>query len=300
MSLLVVGSVALDSIKTPSGERRNVLGGSATYLSLAASYFSPVNLVSVVGSDFPDSHLEFLRERNIDLKGLIIKEDSKTFRWQGYYEGALNEAHTIKTEVNVLADFKPEIPQEYQDPDYLFLANINPDIQSEVLRQLKKAKFTVCDTMNYWITQKPESIKKVLTKVDAFMLNETELRQFSGEFNLLKAAKKVMGFGPSIVVVKRGDSGATMFMGNSIFSLPAYPLETIIDPTGAGDSFGGGFIGYICRQDSTEERILRKAMVYGSAIASFDVGGFGTERLKDLKFEEVEKRYQEFKKLTDF
>jgi len=300
VSLLVVGSVALDSIKTPSGERRNVLGGSATYLSLAASYFSPVNLVSVVGSDFPDSHLEFLRERNIDLKGLIIKEDSKTFRWQGYYEGALNEAHTIKTEVNVLADFKPEIPQEYQDPDYLFLANINPDIQSEVLRQLKKAKFTVCDTMNYWITQKPESIKKVLTKVDAFMLNETELRQFSGEFNLLKAAKKVMGFGPSVVVVKRGDSGATMFMGNSIFSLPAYPLETIIDPTGAGDSFGGGFIGYICRQDSTEERILRKAMVYGSAIASFDVGGFGTERLKDLKFEEVEKRYQEFKKLTDF
>ena len=295
-----MGSVALDSIESPSGKRENILGGSATYLSLAASYFSPVNLVSVVGSDFPDSHLEFLRERNIDLKGLIIKEDSKTFRWQGYYEGALNEAHTIKTEVNVLADFKPEIPQEYQDPDYLFLANINPDIQSEVLRQLKKAKFTVCDTMNYWITQKPESIKKVLTKVDAFMLNETELRQFSGEFNLLKAAKKVMGFGPGVVVVKRGDSGATMFMGNSIFPLPAYPLETIIDPTGAGDSFGGGFIGYICRQDSTEERILRKAMVYGSAIASFDVGGFGTERLKDLKFEEVEKRYQEFKKLTDF
>ena len=300
MSLLVVGSVALDSIKTPSGKRENILGGSATYLSLAASYFSPVNLVSVVGSDFPDSHLEFLRERNIDLKGLIIKEDSKTFRWQGYYEGALNEAHTIKTEVNVLADFKPEIPQEYQDPDYLFLANINPDIQSEVLRQLKKAKFTVCDTMNYWITQKPESIKKVLTKVDAFMLNETELRQFSCESNLLKAARKVMGFGPSIVVVKRGDSGAMMFTGNSVFSLPAYPLKTIIDPTGAGDSFGGGFIGYICRQDSTEERILRKAMVYGSAIASFDVGGFGTERLKDLKFEEVEKRYQEFKKLTDF
>lgn len=296
----MVGSVALDSIETPSGKRENILGGSATYLSLAAGYFSPVNLVSVVGSDFPGSHLELLKERNIDLKGLIIKEKGKTFRWQGYYEDDFNEAHTVSTELNVFENFKPEIPQEYRDCDYLFLANIDPDLQREVLHQVKKAKFIVCDTMNYWITQKPESLKKVLAEVDAFMINESELRQFSGESNLLKAVKKVMGLGSDIVVVKRGDSGAAMFTGNSIFSLSAYPLEIIVDPTGAGDSFGGGFIGYVCRQDRIEEKVLRKAMVYGSAIASFNVGGFGTERLKDLKFEEIEKRYQEFKELTGF
>ncbi len=295
-----MGSVALDSIKTPSGERRNVPGGSATYLSLAASYFSPVNLISIVGSDFPDSYLGLFRKKNIDLKGLTMSKKKKTFRWQGYYEGDLNEAHTLKTEVNALASFKPEIPQEYRNSDYLFLANIDPEIQMEVLRQVKKTKFVICDTMNYWIEKKIESLKKVLAGVDALIVNERELKQFSGKSNLLQAAKKVMGFGPGIVVVKRGDSGAMMFTSESLFSLPAYPLERVVDPTGAGDSFGGGFIGYICQQDSIEEKILRKAMVYASAIAAFNVEDFGTERLKNLKFEEIEKRYQEFKGLTNF
>lgn len=299
MSLSVVGSVALDSIKTPFGERENILGGSATYLSLAASYFSPVNLVSVVGLDFPDSYLEFFRKKNIDLGGLTINEKSRTFRWQGYYQDDLNEAHTVKTELNVFENFKPEIPKEYRNSDYLFLANIDPDIQSDVLHQVK-AKFVVCDTISYWIDKKAESLKKVLTKVDAFVINESELRQFSNASSLLKGARKVIELGPWLVVVKRGDSGATMFMDNSIFSLPAYPLETVLDPTGAGDSFGGGFIGYICQQDSTEEKILRKAMVYGSAIASFSVGAFGTEGLKDLEFEEIEKRYHAFERLTNF
>lgn len=299
MSLSVVGSVALDSIKTPFGERKNVLGGSATYLSLAASYFSPVNLVSIVGLDFPGSYLEFFRKRNIDLGGLTISEKSRTFRWQGYYEDDLNEAHTIRTELNVFENFKPKIPKEYRNSDYLFLANIDPDIQSDVLHQVK-AKFVICDTINYWIDKKAESLKKVLAKVDAFIINESELRQFSGESNLLKGARKVIELGPWLVVVKRGDSGATMFMDNSIFSLPAYPLETVLDPTGAGDSFGGGFIGYICQQNNTEERALRKAMVYGSAIASFSVGAFGTEGLKDLEFEEIEKRYHAFERLTEF
>ena len=295
-----MGSVALDSIKTPLGERKNVLGGSATYLSLAAGYFAPVNLVSIVGSDFPGSYLELFRRRNIDLNGLTISKKNKTFKWQGYYEGALNEAHTIKTEVNVLAEFKPEIPQEYRDCDYLFLANIDPEIQMEVLRQAKKTKFVVCDTMNYWIDKKIESFKKVLVRVDALIVNESELKQFSGESNLLQGAKKVMEFGPGIVVVKRGDSGAMMFTSESLFLLPAYPLEKVVDPTGAGDSFGGGFIGYVCQQDSTEERILRKAMVYGSAIAAFDVGAFGTNALKDLKFKEIERRYRAFEQLTKF
>ena len=296
----MVGSVALDSIKTPSGERRNVLGGSATYLSLAASYFSQVNLVSIVGSDFPDSYLGLFRKKKVDLKGLTINEKSKTFRWQGYYDGDLNEAHTLKTEVNVLANFKPEIPQEYRNSDYLFLANIDPEIQMEVLRQVKKTKFVVCDTMNYWIDKKIESLKKVLARIDALIVNESELKQFSGESNLLQGAKKVMEFGPWLIVVKRGDSGAMMFTSNSLFSLPAYPLEKVVDPTGAGDSFGGGFIGYVCQQDSTEERILRKAMVYGSAIAAFDVEAFGTNALKDLKFKEIERRYRVFEQLTDF
>ncbi len=300
MSLLVVGSVALDSIKTPFGKREDVLGGSATYLALAASYFTPVNLVSVVGHDFPGSYLEFFRKRNINLEGLTISKNNRTFRWQGYYEDDLNEAHTIRTELNVFENFKPEIPKEYQSCDYLFLANVDPDIQSEVLHQVKGVKFVVCDTIGYWIDKKPESLKKVLAKVDAFMVNESELREFTHESNLLKGAKKVMELGPGIVVVKRGDSGATMFMTNSIFSLPAYPLEAVLDPTGAGDSFGGGFIGYICQEDSTEEKILRKAMVYGSAIASFSVGGFGTEGLKDLEFERIEKRHHEFEELTDF
>ena len=299
MSILVVGSVAFDSVETPFGKADNVLGGSATYFSTAASYFSEVKLVAVVGEDFPDDDSDFLKSKGVDVNGLK-RVQGKTFRWQGSYDYDLNEAHTIATHLNVFERFKPEIPLAYQNTPYVFLANIDPVIQLDVLLQVEKPKFVACDTMNFWIEGKPDALKRLLSKVDLFVLNEGEAREFAGEPNLVKAAKQILSYGPKTLIIKRGEYGALMFNGNSVFSAPAYPLESIFDPTGAGDSFAGGLMGYLANTDDTSESNIRQAIIFGSVMASFNVEDFSLNRLKTLTLKEIHERYRQFKQLTHF
>ena len=299
MSILVVGSVAFDSVETPFGKADNVLGGSATYFSTAASYFSDVKLVAVVGEDFPDEHIDFLKNKGVDVNGLK-RVQGKTFRWQGSYDYDLNEAHTLATHLNVFERFKPEIPSAYQNTPYVFLANIDPIIQLDVLLQVEKPKFVACDTMNFWIEGKPDALKRLLSKVDLFVLNEGEAREFAGEPNLVKAAKQILSYGPKTLIIKRGEYGALMFNGNSVFSAPAYPLESIFDPTGAGDSFAGGLMGYLANTDDTSESNIRQAIIFGSVMASFNVEDFSLNRMKTLTLKEIHERYREFKQLTHF
>ena len=297
MSILVVGSVAFDSVETPFGKADNVLGGSATYFSTAASYFSDVKLVAVVGEDFPDEHIDFLKNKGVDVNGLK-RVQGKTFRWQGSYDYDLNEAHTLATHLNVFERFKPEIPSAYQNTPYVFLANIDPVIQLDVLLQVEKPKFVACDTMNFWIEGKPQALKRLLSKVDLFVLNEGEAREFAGGPNLIKAAKQILSYGPKTVIIKRGEYGALMFNGNSVFSAPAYPLESIFDPAGAGDSFAGGLMGYLANTDDTSEANIRQAIIFGSVMASFNVEDFSLNRMKTLTLKEIHERYREFKQLT--
>ena len=299
MSILVVGSVAFDSVETPFGKADNVLGGSATYFSTAASYFSEVKLVAVVGEDFPDEHIDFLKSKGVDVDGLQ-KVQGKTFRWEGRYDYDLNEAHTLATHLNVFEKFQPEVPEAYRKSSYVFLANIDPDIQWNVLEQVEKPKFVACDTMNFWIEGKPEALKKLLSKVDLFVLNEGEAREFAKEPNLIKASKKILSYGPKTVIIKRGEYGALMFNGGTIFSAPAYPLESIFDPTGAGDSFAGGLMGYLANTDDTSESNIRQAIIFGSVMASFNVEDFSLNRLKTLTLKEIKERYRQFKQLTHF
>ena len=299
MSILVVGSVAFDSVETPFGKADNVLGGSATYFSTAASYFSEVKLVAVVGEDFPDEHIDFLKSKGVDVDGLQ-KMQGKTFRWEGRYDYDLNEAHTLATHLNVFEKFQPEVPEAYRKSSYVFLANIDPDIQWNVLEQVEKPKFVACDTMNFWIEGKPEALKKLLSKVDLFVLNEGEAREFAEEPNLIKASKKILSYGPKTVIIKRGEYGALMFNGGTIFSAPAYPLESIFDPTGAGDSFAGGLMGYLANTDDTSESNIRQAIIFGSVMASFNVEDFSLNRLKTLTLKEIQERYRQFKQLTHF
>lgn len=299
MSLLVVGSVAFDSVKTPFGKVEEVLGGSAAYFSAAASYFEDVNLVAVVGEDFDEKHLTFLKERNINLDGLQ-KSKGRTFRWKGEYGYDLNEAHTLETQLNVFENFNPELPAKYKDSEYVFLANIDPDLQVEVLNQVKKPKLVACDTMNFWIEGKLGSLKKLLKKVDIVIINEGEARELAGEPNLVQAARYILEKGPKTVLIKRGEYGALMFSDATIFSAPAYPLEFIYDPTGAGDSFAGGFMGYLSNTDNLSEANIRQAIIFGSVMASFNVEDFSLERMKKLTYEEIKNRYKEFKKLTHF
>lgn len=299
MSLLVVGTVALDSVKTPFGNVENALGGSATYFSTAASYFTDVRLVAVIGEDFPKEHITFLKSRNIDIRGLEI-QNGETFRWKGEYGYDLNEAHTLATHLNVLATFKPKISDDYKDSDVVFLANIDPEIQLDVLRQVKRPKLIACDTMNYWISSKVDALKRTLREVDILTINESEIRQLAGESSLVKAAKAVQAMGPKTVVVKQGSYGALMFHGHSVFSAPAYPLESVFDPTGAGDSFAGGFMGYIANTMNFSESNLRQAVIFGSVMASLNVESFSLDRLRSLDYKEIKDRYREFKKLTHF
>ena len=299
MSILVVGSVAFDSVETPFGKADNVLGGSATYFSTAASYFSEVKLVAVVGEDFPDEHIDFLKSKGVDVDGLQ-KMQGKTFRWEGRYDYDLNEAHTLATHLNVFEKFQPEVPEAYRKSSYVFLANIDPDIQWNVLEQVKNPKFVACDTMNFWIEGKPEALKRLLSKVDLFVLNEGEAREFAKEPNLIKASKKILSYGPKTVIIKRGEYGALMFNGGTIFSAPAYPLESIFDPTGAGDSFAGGLMGYLANTDDTSESNIRQAIIFGSVMASFNVEDFSLNRLKTLTLKEIQERYRQFKQLTHF
>ncbi len=301
MSLLVVGSMAFDSIKSPFGEVERVVGGSATYFSLAASYLAPVRLVSVVGSDFPEETIAMLAARGIDLQGLKVA-DGKTFHWKGYYEYDLNTAHTVRTELNVFQDFAPLLPASWRETPYVFLGNIDPRLQLDILAQVRNPRLVALDTMNFWIGKSPQLLREVIRNVDIVVINEAEIRELTGEFNLVKAARKIMQMGPTRVVIKRGEYGVLQLSDGQVFAAPAYPLETIFDPTGAGDSFAGGFMGYLASRDGREltETDFRLATMYGSAIASFTVEAFSTERLQSLSLEEIDGRISAFRSLTEF
>ena len=291
MSVVVVGSVAFDSIRTPSGNAERVLGGSANYFSIAAHFFSPVKMVAVVGDDFPDQHIRFLNSRNICTKGLE-KISGKTFFWQGSYDDNLNEAKTLATHLNVFETFNPLLPEDYRSLEYVFLANIDPELQHRVLRQIEKPRVVVSDTMNFWIDRKANDLKKVLMEVDIFLLNEAEAKKLSGENNIVRASKRIRELGPDIVVIKRGEYGALLDYEGELFSVPAFPLAEVRDPTGAGDSFAGGFLGYLVQQHATFDfSILKRAVIYGTVMASFTVEAFSFQRLMEIRLSDVEKRF---------
>ena len=301
MSLLVVGSLALDTIETPFGKAENTVGGSATFISTAASYFiQPVRLVGVVGGDFPKAELEFLEQREIDLEGLQIIENGKTFHWHGKYSYDLNSRDSLTTDLNVFADFDPVIPSSFKKSQYVCLGNINPELQKKVFMQLENPKLVVADTMNFWIEGKHDALLDVLQYINIFILNDSEARELSKEFNLFKAAHKIQNMGPKIVIIKKGEHGALLFYENEMFSAPAYPLESIYDPTGAGDSFAGGFIGYLAKTDDLSYENLKRAVVFGSTVASFCVEKFSLDGLRDLSTFEIKDRFNEFKRFSAF
>jgi sugar/nucleoside kinase (ribokinase family) len=298
--ILIVGSVALDSVKTPLGHVDNALGGAAVYSSVAASFFAPVMMVGVVGDDFPKEHLSFLSGRGIDIAGIQV-EAGKSFRWAGTYEYDLNQAHTLSTDLNVFEHFKPQIPDAYKSAEYVFLANIDPDLQLEVLDQVENPKLVACDTMNFWIESKPDSLKEVLKRVDVAFLNDAEARQLVGTGSLVKAASEIRAMGPSSVIIKKGEHGAMMFCDSALcFAAPSYPLENVVDPTGAGDSFAGGFVGYLAHTGDVSERNIRKAVIYGSTLASYNVEGFSLDRMRVLTPNDISGRYNEFKEMVFF
>lgn len=299
MAVLVVGSVAFDSLKTPYGEAQHVLGGAATYFSITASHFTPVNIVAVVGDDFGEEQFGVFQGRPIDISGLE-RAAGRTFRWSGEYSGDMNEARTLDTQLNVFEHFSPKIPASYSESEFVFLANIHPALQLQVREQLPQAKLVGLDTMNYWIQGTPEELRRTLSRVDMLVINEKEVRMLAGIDNLRRAATAVLELGPSAVVVKRGEYGACLFQDESIFFAPGYPLEEVHDPTGAGDSFAGGFMGYLARTGNLSDDNLRRALVYGSVMASFAVEEFGLGRLLRLNWNDIQTRFQEFKSMTHF
>jgi len=299
MSILVVGTVAFDSIETPFGSAERVLGGSASYFAVAASFFSPVKIVGVIGQDFPQEYLTIFSGRGVDLEGLR-REKGETFHWRGRYHEDLNVRDTVELHLNVLSGFVPHLPESYRDAEYVFLGNIDPDMQMEVLRQLRRMRLVACDTMDHWILNSGAALRKVLRKIETLIINDSEARLLSGEHNIVRAARAILQMGPKVVLIKRGEYGVLQFSDSSIFGTPAYPLEEVFDPTGAGDSFAGGFMGYLARSGDHSERGLRRSIVYGSVVASFTVEDFGLKRLTRLSLGEVEERYQRFLALTDF
>jgi len=300
VALLVVGSVAFDALESPYGKVDRALGGAATYFAVAASFFTPVNLVGIVGDDFTAKDAEIFHGRRIDTEGLE-RAAGKTFFWAGKYSENLNERVTLATELNVFADFKPKLPEKYRNSNYVFLANIAPGLQRDVLRQVKgRPKLAALDTMNYWISGSNSDLKETLKHVDLLMINDSETRELSNEHNLLRAAKHIFKLGPSTLVVKRGEYGAMLVDKRGVFCVPAFPLEEPHDPTGAGDSFAGGFMGYLAGAGKVDDASLRRAMVYGSVLGSFTVEKFGLDRLRKLKRSEIHGRARHFSKLTQF
>ena len=296
--LLVVGSVALDSVETPFGKVQEVLGGSATFFSYSASFFTRVRLVATVGDDFPEEHIRLLRERGVDVGGLAVSP-GRTFRWTGEYGYDLNDARTLDTQLNVFADFRPALGAELRRVPYLFLANIDPELQLDVLRQMtERPRLVALDTMNFWIQGKRDALVRVLGEVDVITINDAEARQLAREPNLVKAARAIAGMGPKTVVVKRGEYGAVMISDGTFFIVPAYPLESVFDPTGAGDTFAGGFMGYLAAQGRADGETLRRAVVYGSVMASFTVEDFSLRRLARLTRADIDDRYTAFQDLT--
>ncbi len=298
MSLLVVGSVALDTIETPFGKVEDAVGGSAMYFSASASYFTDVRLVAVIGEDFPGEPLEFLGRRGVDLEGLH-RTEGKTFRWIGKYTHDLNEAITIDTQLNVFGDFHPVLPESYRDSEVVFLANIHPALQLEVLEQVREPKFVAMDTMNFWIEGEREALGKVLERVDMVVINDGEARMLADEANVVQAAKKIQEMGPDYVVIKRGEYGALLFTPGDIFFAPAYPLEAVFDPTGAGDTFAGGMLGYLTKHGTFDTSCMKSATVVGCTMASFDVEKFSYENLEDLSLAQIEARGERFQALTN-
>ena len=299
MDILVVGSVAFDSVETPFGRGNDILGGSATYFSTSASFFTGVQLVAVVGEDFPAQHRDFLAARNIDLTGLQVAP-GRTFRWKGRYGFDLNEAQTLETQLNVFEGFRPVLPENFRDTEVVFLANIDPELQLEVVHQVRRPRIIACDTMNFWIAGKREALLRTLGKVDILIINEGETRQLANQANLVKAARTILALGPKTLVVKRGEYGVLVFGEHSVFSIPAYPLEEVFDPTGAGDTFAGGFIGYLAATGNFSDAAIRKATVFGSVMASFTVEDFSLDRLRSLSWPEIEERFRLFQALTAF
>ncbi|KFA93139.1 PfkB family carbohydrate kinase [Archangium violaceum] len=299
MSLLVVGSVALDSVETPFGLKEDVLGGSATYFSTSASFFTPTQVVAVVGEDFPQAHLDFLKARGVDLEG-VTREKGRTFRWKGRYGFQLNEAETLDTQLNVFQTFSPRLPEKYRDAQYVFLGNIHPELQSQVVDQVKAPKLVAADTMNFWINGSRPALLKTLERVNLLFVNDAEARQLTGEHNIVRAARAILGMGPDRVVVKRGEYGALLFEKDHIFACPAMPIADVFDPTGAGDTFAGGFMGTLAIASQLNTETLRRAMVMGSVMASFTVEKFSLERLREVTRSEIRARFSEFKRLTHF
>ncbi|MBB6111719.1 Sugar or nucleoside kinase, ribokinase family [Mucilaginibacter lappiensis] len=302
MSLLVIGSVAFDAIETPFGKTDKIVGGAATFASLAASYFfNDIKIVAVVGDDFPQSEIEDLQKHHINTEGLQIKQGEKSFFWSGKYHNDMNTRDTLVTELNVLGTFDPIIPDSYQDCEYLMLGNLSPQVQQTVIKRLtKRPKLIVMDTMNFWMDIALDELLATIKLVDVITINDAEARQLSGEFSLVKAARKILTMGPKYVIIKKGEHGALLFHEDKIFSAPALPLAEVFDPTGAGDTFAGGFIGYLAKVGSINFDSMKNAIIYGSALASFCVEKFGTEKLRNLSQEEITARVQEFVSLSTF
>ena len=302
MSLLVVGTMAFDAIETPFGKSDRIIGGAATYIALSASNFiTPIKQISIVGGDFPQAELDFLESRGVELEGVEVKKDQKSFFWSGKYHLDMNERDTLDTQLNVLADFKPIVPKSYQDCEFVMLGNLVPAIQHSVLKQMKtRPKLVVMDTMNFWMETAMPDLKEVLKHVDVLLINDSEARQLSAEYSLVKAAKAILKMGPKYLVVKKGEHGALLFHGDQVFVAPALPLEDIFDPTGAGDTFAGGFMGHISRTKDISFNNMKTAIIVGSAMASFCVEKFGTTRLKEISKEQINDRIQQFVELVNF
>ncbi|MCB0562153.1 MAG: bifunctional hydroxymethylpyrimidine kinase/phosphomethylpyrimidine kinase [Lewinellaceae bacterium] len=302
MSLLAVGTVAFDDIETPFGRAEMVVGGAATYITLAASYFTKdLGIVSVIGDDFPDEELDYLRSRGINMDGLQVKAGERSFFWSGRYHNNLNDRDTLDTQLNVLGDFDPVLPESYKDADYLMLGNLTPSIQKKVIEQLnQRPKLIALDTMNFWMNTAMESLLEVLKMIDVLVINDEEARQLSGEHSLVKAAEAIHHMGPKFVVIKKGEHGALLFEGGNIFFAPALPLAEVYDPTGAGDTFAGGFIGYLAKTEDLSFENMKRAVIYGSAMASFCVEKFSIERLKGLSNKEIKERIAAFVELVNF
>ncbi len=299
MSVLVVGTVAFDSIETPFGSAERILGGSASYFALAASFFTPVRIVGVIGEDFPAEHLELFKRRNIDTDG-IKREKGDTFHWRGRYHEDINLRDTLELHLNVLSGFVPRLPERYRDAEYVFLGNIDPVMQLEVLNQIQRMKLVVCDTMDHWIRESAANLQKVLKRIEILVINDSEARLLSGQSNVVRAARAILKMGPKVVLIKRGEYGVLQFSDSQVFATPAYPLEEVFDPTGAGDSFAGGFLGQMARSGDASQRGIRRAIVYGSVVASFTVEDFGVKRLITASLPDIEERFERFVELTDF
>ncbi len=299
VEVVISGTIALDSIRTPFGEAKEVLGGSAVYSSVAAHGFAKPGIVSVIGKDFPKKYLSFLRTMGIDTAGIDVQKGD-TFRWEGYYEYDMNQAHTLDTKLNVLSNFDPTLPDAYRNAKFLFLANTDPEVQMKVYKQMKKPRLVMMDTMNFWIENKKDALTKMLEKVDVAVLNDAEARQYWDTPNLVQAGRSFLEMGMKAVIIKKGEHGALMFTDGACFSAPAYPLEKLVDPTGAGDSFAGGFIGWLARTGDLSPRNMRKAVIFGSAIASFDAEDFSLNRLKKITRDDIFNRYMIFQDIVSF